>query len=262
MYSSPPQSSVTVPWTLSRNDCAAGHWAASSRPVITTTSCAPKSIASITLPPLSMMRSGAGLPASVFLKRYPAFPPLRDVLVVPGVHQPADEVEAQPARPALLDGGVHVRVGGLRHVEGLHAESVSTTSTPPPPPPSRSCTSEPGSAAAPYLTMFVNNSSTAKSTGRGIRGSTPWRAKKPAVNSKISGSESKVRAKAAPRSRRPLPLHQDDRHVVLLRRPAGEGPDGLLERPAQGPAVPGMVVRDHLAHPFLAELLAAGAAYS
>ena len=36
MYSRPAQSSVTVPETLSRNACAVGHCAASSRPAITT----------------------------------------------------------------------------------------------------------------------------------------------------------------------------------------------------------------------------------
>src|SRR5258708_37286099 len=49
MYSRPAQSSVTVPETLSRNACAAGHCAASSRPAITTVPAGPLSIVNIWL---------------------------------------------------------------------------------------------------------------------------------------------------------------------------------------------------------------------
>ena len=46
-----------------------------------------------------------------------------------------------------------------------------------------------------YLTMFVNSSSSVKSTVGRSPASTPWRAKKSAVNAKISASEPKLRRK-------------------------------------------------------------------
>ena len=58
MYSSRLQSSVTVPSTWSRNAWAAGDWAASSRPDMTTVPAGPYSIASILFPPLSTMPAG------------------------------------------------------------------------------------------------------------------------------------------------------------------------------------------------------------
>ena len=49
--------------------------------------------------------------------------------------------------------------------------------------------------ALPYLTMLVNSSSTANSTGGRSEASMPWLANTAPMKSKIASSESRLRAK-------------------------------------------------------------------
>src|SRR5882672_2771872 len=106
MYSSCAQSSVTVPETLSRNACAAGHCAASSRPAIATAPPGPKSIVSIFF-------------SRGFSEADAARPGLGRMPVLDRVHHPAHEMDAEPAGLALFERQVDVRVGRARDVEGL-----------------------------------------------------------------------------------------------------------------------------------------------
>src|SRR5437899_12075744 len=103
MYSSLVQSRVTVPSTLSRNDCAAAHWAASKRPAMTTTSSAPKSIASI-LPPRFCCRPCRRRVGGGFSKRDPAPPLFLRILVRDGIHEPANQMQPQAPRFAPFNG--------------------------------------------------------------------------------------------------------------------------------------------------------------
>src|SRR5436190_19464992 len=85
MYSSPAQSSVTVPATLSRKACAFGHCAASSRPAITTVPGGPFSIVSIGL--VRLPESDA---AGAFIHR---------ILIADRIHELPHKVDAESARP-------------------------------------------------------------------------------------------------------------------------------------------------------------------
>src|SRR6185436_14458518 len=112
MYSSLLQSTVTVPLTPSRNDWALGDCAASRRPAITTVASAPYSIANIA--PLGASRIGrihacySRLPEGS-----PALTGLLGVMVLDGIDQSADEVQAQAPGGALLDRKVDFRVRRL-----------------------------------------------------------------------------------------------------------------------------------------------------
>src|SRR5258706_4127797 len=88
MYSRPAQSSVTVPETLSRNACAAGHCAASSRPAITTVPAGPLSIVNIWL--VCLPESNA---AGALLER---------IVVAGRVGHPSDQVDCQGGLAPLL----------------------------------------------------------------------------------------------------------------------------------------------------------------
>src|ERR1700682_1564072 len=118
MYSRRLQSSVTVPWTCSRNAWATGHCAASTRPAMSTPPFGPKSIVSIRTP---CDRSAVGSRRSRlrFSKCDPALPALRGILVVHAVHQVPNQMQAQSPGLALLDRQIDVRVGCLRDVERL-----------------------------------------------------------------------------------------------------------------------------------------------
>src|SRR6478752_6842343 len=106
MYSSPAQSSVTVPDTLSRKACAVGHWAASRRPAITTVPAAgPFSIVNIRL--------------FRFSESYAARSLLGHVAVLERIHHLADEVDAEASRPSLFEGQIDISIRRLRHVEGF-----------------------------------------------------------------------------------------------------------------------------------------------
>src|SRR6185369_3242412 len=92
MYSSLLQSSVTLPSTLSRKDWAVAHCAASRRPAMTTTSSAPKSIASILSPCVPCGRLGG-------LSERDAAPAiLFEILVGHRVHESPDQVQPQTPR--------------------------------------------------------------------------------------------------------------------------------------------------------------------
>src|SRR3954467_14107373 len=119
MYSSCPQSSVTVPWTLSRKDWAAGDWAASSRPVSTTDPSGPNSIASM-LPPCSRPLLSSRRFRCLECQRDPALPALLCVFVLHRFGHPSYEVQSKSARRPLFDRRVDVHLGRLRDVESVH----------------------------------------------------------------------------------------------------------------------------------------------
>src|SRR5450631_1526785 len=118
MYSRWVQSSITAPSTLSRNACAAGDWAASSRPETTTSPFVPKSIASIRTP-CTMTAVARRRGCLRFSKRSAALSMLRGILVVNTVHQPPYQMQPEPTRPSLPDWQLDVHVGCLRNVERL-----------------------------------------------------------------------------------------------------------------------------------------------
>src|SRR6185369_6188767 len=116
MYSSLLQSSVTLPSTLSRKDWAVAHCAASRRPAMTTTSSAPKSIASILSP---CVRCGPCGRLDGLSERDAAPPIFLEVLVGDGVHEPPNQVQPQTPRFALFDGQRDVGIRCPRHIERL-----------------------------------------------------------------------------------------------------------------------------------------------
>src|SRR5215468_411426 len=101
MYSSRLQSSVTVPSTLSRKECAVGDCAASRRPEMTTTPGAPLSIASIGSPCASGRRNRT-FPGCL-PERDPTPPAFPNVFVVDRIEQLADQVQPEPPRLTLFD---------------------------------------------------------------------------------------------------------------------------------------------------------------
>src|SRR5260221_6587210 len=105
MYSSPAQSSVTVPETLSRNACAAGHCAASSRPAITTVPAAPLSIVNIWLVGLPESNAAGAL--------------FHRIVVADRVDHLAHEVDAEAARAPRLDRQGDVGIGPRGGLEWL-----------------------------------------------------------------------------------------------------------------------------------------------
>src|SRR5436190_1813366 len=121
MYSSLLQSTVTVPLTPSRNDWALGDCAASRRPAITTVASAPYSIANIA--PLGASRIGRIHACYPRLPEgSPALTGLLGVMVLDGIDQSADEVQAQPPGGALLGWQVDLRVRRLGRIEPVDVE--------------------------------------------------------------------------------------------------------------------------------------------
>src|SRR6185312_5170259 len=113
--SSPVQSSVTVPFTRSRNACADDASAASSRPTMTTAPPCPSSIDSMVLPLTAPRRQCRNAEPD----RDPDLPRRRRVIVVDAIRHPLHQVQPEPARLAFLDRLVDVHVGRLRHIERL-----------------------------------------------------------------------------------------------------------------------------------------------
>src|SRR5262249_36206108 len=118
MYSSLAHCRTTSPSSLSRCAWSFADCEASSRPARTTMPGPPSSIVTIAVPIAGRAR---GPPGEGFAERHPALALLLRVLVLPRIHQPAHEMQAQPTGTALLDRLVHIRVGRLGHVERLGA---------------------------------------------------------------------------------------------------------------------------------------------
>src|SRR5882762_5025984 len=234
MYSRPAQSRVTVPETLSRKACAAGHCAASRRPAIRTVPGAPWSI-------LSILRFR--LPESDA-----AGPRLGRIVVVDAVHHLAHEVDAEAARLALLQRQPGVGLWRASDVESLgvavderHFDAA-------------------GDAGDVDAYRHVAGRPVLHDVGEKLLEHEVHRPGKPGPHGLRREREDRRQGIEAPpeaaRRRGAGALHEDDRHVVLLRRARGERAYFVEQHGAKlGHGFP-VVACEQLAHARLAELLA------
>src|SRR5258706_9016727 len=225
MYSRPAQSSVTVPETLSRNACAAGHCAASSRPAITTVPAGPLSIVNIWLVCLPES-NGAG---ALFER----------IVVADRVDHLAHEVDAEAAWPPLFDRQVDVGIGRRGDIEWLgvavddrHLDAVGDA---------RDVDAHRRLALLAVLHHVGKELLQHEVDGAGERRGHVL------AGERKDGFQLVERALEAPRRGRSRALHEHHRHVVVLPRLADEGADRSEKLRADIGGGMGVVARDHVA---------------